>query len=339
MLALAISVILLSTGCSGSPKKADPQVKKPEDKIQIGITFDTFVVERWLRDRDVFVSTAEKNGAEVNVQNANGSVDDQIAQIRYFIQKKMDVIVIVAVDGEKLLSVVKSAKDAGIKVIAYDRLIMNADVDLYISFDNEEVGRLMAQSLVDNLPDGGNIFEICGPTSDNNVLMVDKGFQEVISQSKLKVVHQEYCDGWVAEQAFDAVNRGLAETTDVNGVMCGNDDLASQAFRALAESRLANQVFLVGQDADLAACQRIVEGTQLMTVYKPVANLAKEAAAFAVLLADGGTPEVPDTINDGTYDVPYESLDPVAVTRENIDKVIIDSGFHLREDVYLNVKQ
>lgn len=121
--------------------------------------------------------------------------------------------------------------------------------------------------------------------------------------------------------------------------MCGNDDLASQAFRALSENRLAGSVILVGQDADLAACQRIVEGTQEMTVYKPLKNLAKDAATFAVLLAKGEPLGVSDTISDGSYDVPYQKLDPIAVTMENIDKEIIDSGFHQHDDVYLNVKK
>ena len=335
-----ICLPLILSGCGNDKKNPKPKVNNVEDTIQIGITFDTFVVERWLRDRDVFVSTANDLGAEVNVQNANGSVEEQISQIRYFIDKAVDVIVIIAVDGSELLDVVTEAKEAGIKVIAYDRLILNANVDMYISFDNEAVGRLMAESLVENVPDGGNIFSICGPTSDNNVLMVDKGFREVIEGSNLKIVFQRNCDGWDAELAFGYVNEGLEETSDLTGVMCGNDDLASQAIRALSENRLAGSVILVGQDADLAACQRIVEGTQEMTVFKPLDNLAKDAATYAVLLAKGETPDVPDTtIDDGTYEVPYMRLDPIAVTLENIDEVIIDSGFHAREDVYLNVKQ
>ena len=129
----------------------------------------------------------------------------------------------------------------------------------------------------------------------------------------------------------------IADGIAFDGVRCGNDDLASQAFLALSEHRLASTVQLVGQDADLAACQRIVEGTQLMTVYKPVEKLAKEAAEIVVQLARGEKPQFTDTIYDGTYDVPYQKLVPIMVTRENIDEVIIDGGFHRREQVYLNL--
>jgi len=338
LLLMVYSTSLL-LGCADAAGNVDSSAVQTESPIQIGITFDNFVVERWIRDRDVFVTTAEDSGAKVNVQNANGSVDEQIAQIEYFIKKNVDVIVIVAVDGDKLQSVVTKAETAGIKVVAYDRLIKNSDVDLYISFDNEEVGRLMGEALVSALPGGGNVFAVNGPTSDNNVLMVQKGFLEAIKSSRLKVVYTSYCDGWLSDLAFTSVNTGLKMTTDVDAVMCGNDDLASQAFRALAENRIADQVVLVGQDADLAACQRIVEGTQAMTVYKSVDELAKAAALYAVSLAKGQSLDISDTISDGMNDVPYYGLQPVAVTKANIDEVIIDGGFHLREDVYLNVKQ
>ena len=333
---LVVALVMLSS-CTSSQQLTASQDAAKSDVTQIGITFDTFVVERWLRDRDVFVSRAEELGAEVNVQNANGDSDEQISQIQYFIDKKVDVIVIVAVDGDALKSVVKKAHDAGIKVIAYDRLIMNADVDLYISFDNVEVGKLMAESLIENLPDGGNVFAVYGPLSDHNVEMVEDGFEDAISGSNLTIVYSDYCEGWVAEKAFQIVSDGLAVTSDVQAVMCGNDDLASQAYLALAENRLVDSVVLVGQDADLAACQRIVDGTQEMTVYKPVDDLAKAAAEYAVKLANNDDLEVSETISDGKNDVLYYSLDPIAVTKDNIDSVIIDSGFHSYEDVYLNV--
>lgn len=123
--------------------------------------------------------------------------------------------------------------------------------------------------------------------------------------------------------------------------MCGNDDLATQAVRALAETRQAGNMLVVGQDADLAACQRIVEGTQVMTVYKPVERLATRAAEEAVALARGEEIAAEDmtTITSGACRVPYIALEPVSVKRDNIDEVIIGAGFHLKEDVYLNVPE
>ena len=121
--------------------------------------------------------------------------------------------------------------------------------------------------------------------------------------------------------------------------MCGNDDIASQVIQILAENQIAGQVIVVGQDGDLAACQRIVEGTQYMTAFKSIEDLARQAAEYAVKMAEEGkiSSDVTDTMNDGSYDIPAKVLEPVAVTRDNIDEVIIDGGFHRRDEVYLNI--
>lgn len=354
-------VCLLLTGCSAGMDGTEEAGEVVEEKLQIGMSFDSFVIERWLRDRDFFELTAKNLGAEVNVQVANGDAQEQISQIRYFIKKKVDVIVVIAIDAEDISGVVKEARAEGIRVISYDRLVLNAGTDLYISFDNEMIGTLMGEAMKQALPDGGDIFAIYGSPTDNNVSMVVKGFTEAIADSGLNIVYTSYCDNWLAELAFDAVEEGLASDLEgLAGVMCGNDDLASQAFKALAENRLAGQVVLVGQDAELSACQRIVEGTQNMTVFKPVEQLAQKAAEFAAalgyekMLEEGriGKADIPEkalevaeefagleTISDGTEAVPYYGISPTAVTAENIDEVIIGSDFHTYEDVYLNVKK
>lgn len=342
----AAVLALLLTGCGQAEPQKEEKAKSQEDKLQIGLSFDSFVIERWIRDRDVFMSTAQELGAEVNFQNANGDPKEQISQIEYFIKKKMDVIVIIAIDDEELLDVVKRAREEGIKVVSYDRLIRNGNTDLYISFDNEQVGRLMAQQMVERLPKGSEIFLVNGSDSDYNVDQVVQGIEEVLDGSGIEVTYTAYCENWLAELAFDAVNEGLEENDGhVDGIICGNDDLAHHAIQALTEHRLAEKVVVVGQDAELSACQRILEGTQVMTVYKSVDELARKAAILSVALAkgeditsaDGGIP-VTETFDDGSSQVPYVDIEPVAVTAENMDEVIIDSGFHAKEDVYLNVK-
>lgn len=338
-LSLLLICLLLCAPLSGCSERSAQQnhSENSEGKPLIGISFDSFLIERWQRDRDVFVSTASELGAEVNVQIANGDPKEQISQIEYFIQKGVDAIVVVAVDCYGLADIVQKAHDAGIYVISYDRLVMNANTDLYISFDNEMVGTMMANALVSNMPSGGNIISIAGSPADQNVAQAQKGFDAVINQSDLHVIVQEYAPNWLAETAYTVINKAIADGMTFDGVRCGNDDLASQAFLALSEHRLASKVCLVGQDADLAACQRIVEGTQLMTVYKPVEKLAKEAAELVVQMIKGTRPQVSSTISDGKYYVPYEKLSPIMVTRDNIDEIIIAGGFHRREQVYLNL--
>lgn len=340
-LLMVILCCVFMVGCREDVAQVDKEAGQEEgDKpLQIGLSIDSFVIERWIRDRDVFVSTAKELGAEVNVQNANGDVNEQIEQIKYFIKKRMDVIVVVAGDSEALSDVLKKAKEAGIKTVSYDRLIKNAGADIYISFDNEEVGRLMAKSLNQKIPEGGKVFMIQGPQTDNNVRLIRNGFDLEINKN-LEVVYENNCDGWIAENAYNYAKEALEEHPDVKGIMCGNDDLATQVFRALSEDRLAGKVYLVGQDGDLMACQRIMEGTQTMTAFKYVEEEARLGAEYAVKLGRGEPLEgVKKTIYDGTYEVPYLELSPVAVNKENMDAVIIKGGFHSKEDVYLNVKQ
>ncbi len=349
-LAMLLICSALLSGCrakeaaeSTPPAKRQEETKQTDSKelskVSLGLSVDSFIIERWIRDRDVFVASARELGAEVNVQDAGGDVEEQISQIRYLIEKEMDVIVIVARDCDALSEVIGEAHAAGISVISYDRLIYNAGSDLYISFDNTQVGVLMAKALIEAIPEGGEIFMIQGSPDDNNVYMVKEGFDKTLQGSNLEVVYTASCEGWLAENAIDYVEEALRQHPNVKGIMCGNDDIASQVISVLAQHQLAGKVIVTGQDGDIAACQRIVEGTQYMTAFKPVEEEASEAARYAVCLArQEALTDVTDEVNDNTYDIPAKVLMPEMVTKENIDKVIIGGGYHSQEDVYLNVK-
>lgn len=336
--ALLFFCVLLS-GCGSREADTPQESEVKEEKLQIGVSFDSFVIERWQRDRDVFVSTAKELGAEVNVQNANGDIEEQIAQLEYFIDKKMDVIVIICIDSDSLSEVVQKAKNAGIKVISYDRLIKNADTDLYISFDNEMVGTMMGEGIANSGGDIKNVLMLGGPLADNNVSMVEKGFREVMKENRINILDMMHADGWKAELGASYIYDHVDKVSRADAIMCGNDDIATAVVRALAERRLAGKIVVVGQDADLAACQRIVQGTQVMTVYKPVEKLAQKAAEYAVSLGKGEAVQTDVTINDGKYEVPYVALTPISVYKDNMNEVIINSGFHLKEDVYLNMPE
>ena len=347
ILVLCVGMVFLA-GCGSVQEKDSAETEetasagKEEHKIQIGLTVDSFVIERWIRDRDVFVATARELGADVNVQDAGADAEEQISQIEYFISKQVDVIVVIARDCGVLSDVVQKAQNAGIPVISYDRMINNANTDFYISFDNRKVGEIMAQALIDAIPQGGDIFMIQGSSSDNNVKMLKEGFDDTLEDTNLNVVYEANCDGWTAELAVGYVEEALEKYPHVKGIMCGNDDIASQVLQVLAENQLAGNVVVIGQDGDLAACQRIVEGTQYMTAFKSIEDLAREAAKYAVEIGSGREASelegVTEKVNDGTYDIPSKVLDPIAVTRENIDEVIIDGGFHRRDEVYLNAE-
>lgn len=344
LLVVMLLITMLFTSCKTAEKP--PLETKQAEKIEIGITFDTFVLERWIRDRDVFVSTAtSEDKATVDVQNANGEVEKQRKQIEKFIEQKKDVIVIVAVDCFSLTDVVKEAIRQGIKVISYDRLIQNVETSLYITVDNTSVGKEMAKEFMARLPDGGNIVMICGPEADTNSADVSQSFEATIENPKYKIIYKNHVKSWTPENGFNAVTEAFEAVGEENidAVMCGNDGLAGYVIRALSERQLAGKVIVVGQDADLDACQRVVEGTQAMTVYKPIEELAKVAAECAISL---GEEKSVDKISyplgrkalDNGKEIAYLGLEPTAVRRDNMDEIIIDSGFHLKEEVYLNMQ-
>lgn len=336
-LLLVCFILSWFSGCKKVNTEQEQNMGESEDGIQIGFIFDSFIIERWQRDRDAFVAKASNDlHAQVNIQNANGDIEEQIALIDYFVEKKVDVLVLVAIDDDAITSAIKRAKKAGIKVIAYDRLIKNANVDLYITFDNEMIGTLMAQAIQDAIPNDGKILQMCGPLEDNNVFLVQEGFMEVIEKTDIEIVAVDHASGWFGESSFNFVSEFLKTNEEIDAIMCGNDGIAGKVIHALSERRLAGKVYVVGQDADLDACQRIVEGTQTMTVYKQIEKLARIAAEYAVKLANDEDLDVSETFFDGTYEVPYVGLEPIAVTKENME-VIIDDGFHLKEEIYLNV--
>ena len=332
---LMIFTLLLCSGCK-TPEHKEVTPTKKVSGYTIGLSFDSFVIERWTRDRNVFVSEATKLGADVNVQSAGGDVQTQIDQIKHFIELEVDAIVIITADAVELADVLKEAKSKGIPVICYDRLVMNADADLYISFDNEMVGKEMANAICNNVPEGGTIVEIMGPETDYNVAQVMRGFDSICEEHGMNITLKYNCDNWRPELAYDFVNDNFEEISQADAIMCGNDALAGEAIHALAERGFAGKIYVTGQDADLEACQRLVEGTQLVTVYKPVEKLAVLAAECAVKLAAGDSIGSADKFFDGSQDIPYIAIEPYGVTRDNLDSVIIDSGFHLREEIYMN---
>ncbi|SDB22960.1 D-xylose transport system substrate-binding protein [Pseudobutyrivibrio sp. YE44] len=338
LIGVLMLVVIPSTlmACGGAGEGNASTGESDEDTLEIGMCFDSFVIERWEKDRDVFVATATAMGATVNVQNANGNIEKQIEQIQYLIDKKVDCLVIIPIDGESLKEVIGEAKRANIPVVSYDRLIGNVNTDLYISFDNEEVGEMLGEAIVNQ--GAKDVIMICGPLTDNNVPMVTEGFNKQMNDNGIEVLDVYNCEGWKAEYGSAYVYDHMDLVKQADAIMCGNDDIATSVVKALAVAQLAGQIPVVGQDADLPACQHIVQGTQLMTVYKPVGKLAEQAAKLTVALAKGEDISIDATINDGTYDIPYVAVEPVAVNKENLDEVIIDGGFHTKEDVYLNAE-
>lgn len=306
--------------------------------LTIGMSIDDLRLERWQKDRDIFVKKAEALGAKVLVQSANGDDAAQISQIENMLNKNVDVLVIIPHNGDVLSNVIAEAKKEGVPVLAYDRLINNAEIDFYVSFDNEKVGELQAQSIVEKKPEG-NYFLMGGSPVDNNAKLFRKGqmkvLQPLIDSGKIKVVGDQWVDSWLAEKALQIMENALtANKNNIDAVVASNDATAGGAIQALSAQGLAGKVAISGQDADLAGIKRIVAGTQTMTVYKPISKLADKAAEVAVQLGKKEAAQSNATLNNGLKEVPAYLLDPISVTKENIDATVVADGFHSKDAVY-----
>ncbi|TJY39654.1 D-xylose ABC transporter substrate-binding protein [Cohnella pontilimi] len=320
----------------------DPSTGK-DDKIKVGFSMDTLKEERWLKDRDLFKAAVESLGAEVVIMAANGDDAQQISQAETMISQGVDVLVVVPHNAEAMAAIVKKAHSAGIKVLAYDRLVKNADIDLYVSFDNEMVGKLQTQAITRLVPKGKYVY-IGGADTDNNAHMMKEGvftiLQPSIDKGDITVVYDQWTKDWLTANSLANMRAALkANGNRIDAVIAANDATAGSAIEALKEQGLAGRVPVAGQDAELAAAQRIVEGTQTMTVYKPIKRLAEKAAELALKLAKGESAGADRKVNNGKIEVPSVLLPPIAVDKTNIDDTIIADGFHSREDVYKNVKK
>ncbi|RFP08688.1 MULTISPECIES: D-xylose ABC transporter substrate-binding protein [unclassified Duganella] len=322
--AAAVAVMLV---CAGGNAMAD--AKNPK----IGFSIDDLRLERWARDRDYFVAAAEQQGAKVYVQSADASEQRQIAQIENLISRGVDVLVIVPYNATVLNNAVREAKKAKIKVVSYDRLILNADIDAYISFDNKLVGEMQAQGVVAIKPKG-NFYLLGGAPTDNNAKMLREGqlkvLQPLIDKGDIKVVGKQWVKDWNPAEAMSIVENALtANANKLDAVVASNDATAGGAIQALASQKLDGKVAVSGQDADLAAVRRVIAGSQTMTVYKPLKLIASEAAKLSIQLVRNEKPAYNAEYQNGFKQVSTLLLKPTMLTKANIDLVVTD-GFYTK---------
>ncbi|KQW96616.1 sugar ABC transporter substrate-binding protein [Massilia sp. Root418] len=327
--AIAGAVMALSSGF------AHADAKNPK----IGFSIDDLRVERWTRDRDFFNAEAEKLGAKVFVQSADASEQRQIAQIENLISRGVDVLVIVPYNATVLNNAIREAKKAKIKVVSYDRLILNSDIDAYISFDNVKVGELQADA-VTKLKPKGNYYLLGGAPTDNNAKMLREGqmkvLQPLVDKGDIKIVGKQWVKDWSAAEAMTIVENALtANGNKIDAIVASNDGTAGGAIQALTAQKLGGKVPVSGQDADLAAVKRVISGTQAMTVYKPLKLIASEAAKLAVQLVRNEKPAYNAVYENGMKKVDTILLKPIPLTKANVN-VLVDDGFYTKAQLSTN---
>jgi D-xylose transport system substrate-binding protein len=322
-----------SSGGGGGSKPGKVAVLLPDSKSSV----------RWETvDRPFLKKAFDAAGVEATIQNAEGDKSTQQQQAEQAITNGAKVILLVNLDSGSGAAIAANAKSRGVKVIDYDRLTLNGDSDYYVSFDNEKVGQLQGQGLVDCLSAGGgggtpNIAELNGSPTDNNATLFKKGYDSVLQpkfdDGSFKKVADQSVPDWDNQKALTIFEQMLQKANNkIDGVLAANDGLGNAAISALKQRKL-EQIPVTGQDATLQGIQNIVMGDQCMTVYKAIKKEADAAAKIAIALAKGETPQVSDSVNNGKKDVPSQFEEPVAVTKDNIKDYLGEPDFPKKEEI------
>ena len=329
----------------------------------IGISMPDQLLERWNRDGNYLKTEFEKRGYEVSLSFANNLIDKQIEGIRQMIAEGTDLIVISAVDGAALSNVLEEANNAGVKIISYDRLLMDTDVvDYYVSYDNYMVGKLQAGYIIDKLAlddfsDARTIEFISGDTVDNNARYYYNGAMDTlrpyINSGRLKVVsgqtsfYETATSQWstsLAQQRLQIILNSYYISNQLDAILCANDSTALGAANAIdSDYSHSNKVIITGQDADIGNVYNIIDGKQSMTVFKDLTRESLVTVDLATAILEGKTPDeslIDDsnwdfeckydtsTYNNGKKVVTSYLLIPMVVDSDNLQQELFDKGYY-----------
>ena len=307
------------------------------NKLKIGFSIEDMKGERWQTDLNSFDVRAKQLGAEVISEDAGGDADRQFQQVQDMIKAGIKVLVLMPRDTTKASRMVDAAKSANVKVISYDRLVQNSDVDLYVSFDRVEIGRMQVEYLVKQAPKGNYVLIAGSPNDEGAKTLHDaqmKVLQPYIDRGDIRVIADGYMKDWLPSEAYLYTLKAIDSSKgNIAAVLASNDGMAGGAIQALGEHNLAGKVLVSGQDADLAAIIRIAQGIQAMTVYKPIRNQATRAAEEAVQLAKSEKTHADGTVSNGKIMVPDIMLKPVLVTKGNIKETVVKDGFQTLKSI------
>jgi D-xylose transport system substrate-binding protein len=358
-LGMALAVVLLlgissavwaAGGSQGGATGGAAAGPKDIKDIRVGLSIGHTQEERWQREIEMFRQYARDKGFELIVQSAENNAQRQVSQCENLVNQGIDVLILQSLDSDAVAPIIDTAHREGIKVIAYDRFAMNCDLDYYITFDSFKVGVVQATFVIDRVKKGNFIWLKGGP-EDNNAHLVADGAGSVlkpyIDRKDVNIVLEQWCRGWDPNEALKFTENALTMVNnDIQAVVAPNDGTAGGAIQALAAQNLAGKVPIAGQDADLAACQRIVEGLQTGTVYKPLAKLNLAAIELAVAIATGKDPKtsidsslgVWTKLSNNQKEVDTFSVDVTAIDKDNLYNIlIVQDKFHTLENVYRNV--
>jgi len=311
-----------------------------KSQVKVGFLFST-MGSRWLKEKQYFEDKIKENGGQVIVKVADRDDLKQYQQARELIDEGVDIIVINSVNENSAAAIVRDAHENGIKVVAYDMLIKNCDLDFFITFDGEKVGELLAQFMVEKVPQGNYVL-LNGDKGDQNAIIFQNGIlkilQPLIESKKIDLVYSGYIDDWSGENAAFYTDKIIEfSNIEINAIISTYDGLSDGVASVLKLRNLTDRILLTGQDAEIAACNRIMNGEQGMTVYKPGKALANKCAEIVLQLINNVAIADIKYVNNGRIEVPSMILEPVAIDKNNMESTVVADGF-LSMDEIINYK-
>ncbi len=306
-------------------------------KITIGFLMDDSKTGRWVKDKELFIQSIENMGGEVIFRSSEGDADKQLELASEILNEGIDVLVVIPSDMYSAANIVKLAHKKEVPVISYDRIIKDCFLDFYISFDNVNVGELQAQYVSSVCPNG-NYAILGGAVSDNNSFLLRLGqlnvIQPLIERGEINVVYDQYVNSWTVDEGYRLMKECLKKTRNIDAVLAANDQLAEGALKAIEEYKIDPIPTISGQDAEAAACQRIIAGTQTMTVYKPIEAIATKAAELTMqMIQEERIPKTFLSVNNGKHQVPAVLLPAMVVNKETIDLTVVADGYFKEHNV------
>jgi D-xylose transport system substrate-binding protein len=345
-----ILIVLISTlamACANGPQQTGGTnanaAKDPNRRLKIGFAMDTLKEERWQRDHDAFEAYCKKVNVDCVITVADNKADKQANDVDNLLTQGIDALVIAPHDATQAASMVEKAKAQGVPVISYDRLINSDKIDLYISHQVPVIGRKIAEYALQHAPEG-NYVMVYGAGTDNNAVIMKKEQLDVlkpaIDSGKIKIVADQFITDWKPEEALKMAENALTQNNDnIKAFVVSNDGMAGGVISALEKKGLAGKILVTGQDAQLDALQRIAEGTQTMTIYKPIIPLASAAVDAAIKLAKGEALTSSPFNTPGGKNVNAILLEVTVVDKANLMDTVIKDGYVKYDAVYKNVPE
>lgn len=343
LLFLVLIAFLISACVEAPQNQGDPN--DPNRKIKIGFAMDTVKEERWQRDRAAFEAHCKQMNVECVITVADNKADQQANDVDNLLTQGVDVLVIAPHDATQAVSMVEKAKAQGVPVISYDRLINSDKIDLYVSHQVPVIGRKIAEYALEKVPEG-NYAMVYGAGTDNNAVILKREqlrvLQPAVESGKIKIVADQFITDWKAEEALSMAENTLTQNNDnIQAFVVSNDGMAGGVVSALEKKNLTGKILVTGQDAQKDALQRIAEGKQTMTIYKPIIPLANAAVEAAIKLAKKEQlSEAESFMNDNIKkEIPAILLEVQVVDKNNLIDTVIKDGYVSYEDVYANVPE